>query len=207
MYRPRCWRVGGIRGLSRKILKNQVPILKGFSRFVGLVHVTGSSTQQLFHLLLGNIRIHLVNCNFSKAKPGCHSFTNFRMSYGHQRSLLPRHHELENNNYHDRYRELPSSSYLLDCESFEVRLHCVLHITDSQIIVGCCRKAEEGTINFSSCMKGRSEPLSCKTFGVGPVRIFFLFFFLFAGRTQCKQLKETFLKTGTNSQPVSKHLA
>ena len=42
-YRPRCWRVCGIGRISRKILKNQVPILtEGFSTLVGFVHFTGS---------------------------------------------------------------------------------------------------------------------------------------------------------------------
>ena len=154
------------------------------------------------HLLFRNIHIHLVDYNLSKAKPGYHSFISFPTSYDHQHFLLIPQHKLESDNCQDRYRELLSSPYILDCESFEDRLLCVLHRRDGQIFIcWCCKKAaaaaakslqscptlcdprdssppgspipgilqtrtlewvailEEGTIHFSSCVNGRSEPL------------------------------------------------
>ena len=137
-----------VHGISQaRILKwVAIPYSKGSSQLRDGTQVSCNGRQIFFfftteiHLLFRNIHIHLVDYNLSKAKPGYHSFINFPTSYDHQHFLLIPQHKLESDNCQDRYRELLSSPYILDYESFEDRLLCVLHRRDGQIIVGAVRK-------------------------------------------------------------------
>ena len=127
------------------------------------------------HLLFRNICIYLVDCDLSKAKPRCHSFINFPTSYDHQHFLLIPQHELESDNCQDRYRELLSSPYILDCESFEDRLHCVLRRRDGQIIVGVVRKQRKGQFISAPALMGGQSHFFLKSLLSWPCKDFLFF--------------------------------
>ena len=120
------------------------------------------ATKWICMFLKRNIHIHLVDYNLSKAKPGYHSFISFPTSYDHQHFLLIPQHKLESDNCQDRYRELLSSPYILDCESFEDRLLCVLHRRDGQIFIcWCCKKAAAAAAKSLQSCPTLCDPMDC----------------------------------------------